>query len=61
MRCIVLGERLLQQGAPHLFHLTREADHVCSFCLTAHRPETIAARGAQMGRGRLDMTMADGE
>ncbi len=59
-RCIVFGERLLEQGASHLFHLTREADQTCSFCLAEHRRETIAARGAHMCRSCVEMTMTDG-
>jgi hypothetical protein len=56
-RCIVAAERLLDEGLPHLFHLTNTTDQTCSFCRTEHTEEAVAAAGEAMCRARVDMIM----
>jgi len=58
-RCIVLAERLLDESLPQLFHLARAQDQTCSFCLTEHTPESVAARGESMCCLCVDMLMKD--
>lgn len=57
-RCLVLAERLLDDGLTELFHLSRAADQ-CSFCMKAQGRESATARGAAMCRGCVDMILKD--
>ena len=43
VRCIVLAERMLDEGVPKLFHLTRETDQSCSFCGQEHTQQSAMA------------------
>src|SRR5229473_3806847 len=45
VRCVVFGERLLDEGLPALLHLSRTADEPCSFCGTERSRDGFAAKG----------------
>ncbi len=57
-RCLILAERTLHDRLEQLFHLTRAADHECSFCETQHTAESVVAKDASMCRTCVDMMMA---
>jgi hypothetical protein len=57
-RCLILAERTLEDGLPHLFHLTHATDQTCSFCGAKHTGESVTAREAHMCRQCVNMMMA---
>jgi hypothetical protein len=57
VRCLVLAERLLEDGEERLGHLTRTADKTCSFCGAEHTEESVAARQADICRACIAMVM----
>jgi hypothetical protein len=58
-RCLVLAERLLDDGLTSLFHLSRAADQACSFCAGGTSRESATAGDASVCRGCADMILKD--
>ncbi|MBV9635660.1 MAG: ClpX C4-type zinc finger protein, partial [Methylobacteriaceae bacterium] len=58
VRCLVLAERMLDDEAQHLFHLTRTTDQTCSFCGSEHTEESATARQANMCRACVGMVLS---
>ena len=57
VRCVVFGERLLNDGSPVLLHLLHTADQPCSFCGTERSGDGFAARGSTMCRNCLELAV----
>jgi hypothetical protein len=57
-RCLILAERLLNDGLQELSHLTHATDQACSFCGTEHSVECVTGGNAIMCRACVDMMMA---